>query len=239
MRSLAPDDTKKPAFGYVRVSTARQAAEGVSLEAQEELIRARCVYGKLDLLEIFVDSGISGKKSRNRPALQKAIAAACESGGTLIFWSLSRFGRNAIESMQINEKFKKAGASLISLKEDFNSTTTMGKLVFTIIAAVAEAESESISDRTTMALDYLRSKGQRLGGTLPFGWDVAGDGKTLVPNAVETAARDRIIQLREGGKSLRAIAELLNAEQIKSKTGKPWGASSIQSILGSLARARK
>jgi DNA invertase Pin-like site-specific DNA recombinase len=230
---------KKLAFGYVRVSTDRQANEGVSLDAQREQIRSRCAYNGYDLSDLFVDAGVSGKRSGNRPGLQKAIAAACDVGGALIVFSLSRLARSTIDAITISRKLEKAHATLVSLKEDFDTSTGAGKLFFTIMAALAEFESDAISERTRMALDHLRHQGMRLGGSIPFGFDLGSDGKSLVKNPIEWAARERILKLRKEKVSLRAIAEQLNADKIRSKGGKPWGASSIQSILASHAKSEE
>ena len=65
----------KTAIGYIRVSTEKQANEGVSLEAQEARINAWCVANGYELVQVYVDAGISGKKMDNRPELLKARAA--------------------------------------------------------------------------------------------------------------------------------------------------------------------
>ena len=122
----------------------------------------------------------------------------------------------------------------MSLKEDFDTSTGAGKLFFTIMAALAEFESDAISERTCLALNHLRHLGQRL-GSVPFGYGV--EGKMLVAIPEQMAARDRILKLRAAGKSMRGIAEMMNAEKVKTKNGKPWGASSIQSILETHAKA--
>jgi DNA invertase Pin-like site-specific DNA recombinase len=227
---------KKLAFGYVRVSTGQQAAEGVSLEAQRDQIKAWCDFNGYELAEIFQDA-ITGTKSHKRPGFQSAIAAVMKAGAPLIVYSLSRFARSTIDAISITQQMERAGADLVSLKEKFDTTSASGKLYFRIMAVLAEFESDVIKERTTMALDHLRRKGMRISGKIPFGFNL--EGKSLVPNPTEQLARDRIIKMRAENISLRAIAEELNKLKIRSKGGKPWGASSIQSILAAHAREAK
>lgn len=230
---------KKQAYGYVRVSTEMQAAEGVSLEAQTERIRAWCIGNGYELADVLVDAGLSGSKSANRPGLQSALKLVCENSAALIVYSLSRLARSTLDAINISQKLEHAGADLVSLTEKIDTTSAAGKMIFRMLAVLAEFERDVISERTCSALNQLRRKGQRVSGHIPFGYDLGADGKTLIANATELRVRDRIIGDRAAGKSLRAIAEALNAERIPTKLGKPWGASSIQSILAAHARSRK
>jgi DNA invertase Pin-like site-specific DNA recombinase len=230
---------KKQAFGYVRVSTELQASEGVSLEAQRERIKRWCEADGYELADLFVDAGISGSRSHNRPGLQKALTAVCEAGGALIVYSLSRLARSTIDAITISQRLDRAGADLVSLTEKIDTTSAAGKMIFRLLAVLAEFERDVISERTSTALHQLRRNGKRISGRIPFGQDLAEDGKTLVPNAVEQLARNRIISRRAEGMSLRAIAQSLNNDGVKTKGGKPWVASSIQSILSSAGKSLK
>ena len=82
------------ATAYIRVSTAQQAEEGVSLEAQQARIAAYCMANGLELVNTFTDAGLSGKRADNRPGLQAALEAVCNDGGILVVYSLSRLARS-------------------------------------------------------------------------------------------------------------------------------------------------
>src|SRR5689334_15854067 len=97
------------AIGYVRVSTEEQANEGVSLEAQQARIAAWCLANDFELVELFIDAGLSGKRADNRPALHTAIDAACRSKAVLVVYSLSRLARSTRDTLAIAERLDKAG----------------------------------------------------------------------------------------------------------------------------------
>ena len=104
-------------FGYTRVSTADQAAEGVSLDAQTDRINAWCRLkgDSFELAEVFVDAGLSGKRSDNRPGLQSALESVSEARGILVVYSLSRLARSVPDAYSILQRLDKAGAHLVSL----------------------------------------------------------------------------------------------------------------------------
>lgn len=85
MKTLA-----KMVVGYVRVSTERQASEGVSMEAQEARIRAWAATQGLEVAAVHVDAGLSGGRADNRPGLQAALSDVCKRRGVLVVYSLSR-----------------------------------------------------------------------------------------------------------------------------------------------------
>src|SRR5262249_43698079 len=72
------------ASGYIRVSTVGQSKEGVSLDAQQERIRAWALANGYDLMQVHVDAGLSGKRADNRPGLQAALAEVCKAQGALV-----------------------------------------------------------------------------------------------------------------------------------------------------------
>jgi site-specific DNA recombinase len=93
----------KQAIGYIRVSTEKQANEGVSLEAQEARINAWCAANGYELvLPLSVDAGISGKKMENRPELLKALSSM-KKGMALVSYSLSRLARSTKDLIGISE----------------------------------------------------------------------------------------------------------------------------------------
>ena len=77
------------AIGYIRVSTAGQATDGVSLDAQTDRIRAWCDANGYTLADVFTDAGISGKRADNRPGLRRALDAACKQRAALVVYSLT------------------------------------------------------------------------------------------------------------------------------------------------------
>lgn len=221
----------KAAIGYVRVSTEGQAVDGVSLAAQESRIRAYAELNDLDLSRVYVDAGVSGKRADNRPELQAALDHACRAGGVLVVYSLSRLARSTKDTIAIAERLEKSGADLASLSEKIDTTTAAGKMVFRMLAVLAEFERDQIAERTTTAMRHKKAAGERV-GKVPFGFDLAADGVTLTRNENEQTILDMIHQLREAGESLRGIAAELNRRGIATKDGKAsWSHSTVQRLV--------
>ena len=219
------------AIGYVRVSTDGQAKEGVSLEAQQRKIKAWCVANDFELAGLFVDAGISGKRADNRPELQNALNAVCKGKGVLIVYSLSRLARSTKDTIAISERLDKASADLVSLSEKLDTTSAAGKMVFRMMAVLAEFERDQISERTSSAMAHKKSKGERV-GTVPFGFLLLADGKTLVKDEKEQATIELLGLLRESGLSYGAIADILNRKAVPTKKiGAKWQGTTIRNIL--------
>lgn len=221
----------KTATAYIRVSTEGQATDGVSLEAQQARIAAWCVANDIELGNVFVDAGVSGKRADNRPQLQLALDDVCHNSGVLVVYSLSRLARSTKDTIAISERLDKAGADLVSLSEKLDTTSAAGKMVFRMMAVLAEFERDQVSERTTAAMAHKKSKGERV-GKVPFGFTLAADGIALVQNADELRTVELIRSLKTQGYSLRAIAAELDAQMIPTKDRKGrWQHTTVKSIL--------
>ena len=222
--------------GYVRVSTDDQAREGISLAAQRDRIAAHCAAHAIELADdaIFADEGLSGKRYDNRPGLIAALESACaEPPGVLVVYSLSRMARSVRDTLEIAERLDDAGADLVSLTESIDTTTAAGKMIFRMLAVLAEFTRDVISESTRSALAHRRSTGART-GTVPRGFKLADDGrrsKTQLPVALvedpdEQADIRTIHALAATGLGARTIAR-----QMAMSSGPTWPASTVRSIL--------
>ena len=221
----------KNATAYIRVSTEGQVTDGVSLDAQQAKIAAWCLVNDLALGQVFIDAGVSGKRADNRPQLQEALDTVCADGGVLVVYSLSRLARSTKDTIAISERLDKAGADLVSLSEKLDTTSAAGKMVFRMMAVLAEFERDQVSERTCTAMAHKKAQGQRV-GTVPFGYDLAADGITLIDNADQLKAIELIHSLRDKGYSLRAIAQALEAAGVATANGKAsWKHTTVKSIL--------
>ena len=150
------------AIGYIRVSTDGQATDGVSLEAQEAKIRAWGDLNGYEIVSIHVDAGLSGKRADNRPALQEALSR-CAKGSALVVYSLSRLARSTKDTLEIADRLAGTGADLVSLSERIDTTTASGKMVFRMLAVLAEFERDQVSERTRFAMAHKKGNGERVG----------------------------------------------------------------------------
>lgn len=219
----------KVAVGYCRVSTAGQASEGVSLEAQKARISAWAQANGYQLRGVHVDAGLSGGKAANRPALQAALEEVCRERGALVVYSLSRLARSVRDTLTIGDRLDSAGADLVSLSESIDTTNAAGKMVFRMLAVLSEFERDLVVERTTMALAHKRSRGERV-GEMPFGYRLAADGTHLEADETEQATLSRLRALRGEGLSVRRIADSLNREGIPARDGR-WHHNSVWRAL--------
>ena len=136
-------------LGYARVST-----ESQNLNRQLDALQK---YG----VDYIYNEKITGTK-RDRPELAKMLERITE-GDTVVVESLSRLGRSTKDLIELTELFNSRGVNLISLKESIDTSTSTGKLLFTLMSALAEFERNVIADRTREGLNAARARG-RTGG---------------------------------------------------------------------------
>lgn len=226
----------KQAVAYFRVSTEGQAVHGVSLAAQEEKIGAWANLNNYTVVGRHVDAGISGGRADNRPGLQKALEQAKVAKAALVVYSLSRLARSTMDAIAISQALEKAGADLVSLTERIDTTSASGKMVFRMMAVLAEFERDQISERTRMGMAHLKRQGRWI-GRVPYGSTLSADGKWLEPNEAERKVVEQIRVLRQGGQSLRQIARTLERKGIKPKSASRWHPQVVHRLLGRLEAA--
>ena len=218
------------AVAYCRVSTLEQSLEGVSLEMQRERIAAWCTGNGYELTGVFVEA-MSGSKADNRNELQKALAAVCKARGVLVVYSLSRLARSVRDTLAIADRLERASANLASLTERIDTNSAMGKMVFRLLSTLNEFERDQLSERTEGAMAHLRRAGRRISGRIPFGYDLAADGRFLTPNVSEQVTLRRIISWRDGGCPLATIGKRLTDEGTPTKRGRAWYPSTVKAVI--------
>lgn len=215
---------------YTRVSTAGQRDEGVSLPAQMERARAWAIANGYDLAGEYSDEGISGKRADNRPGLQMALGKVCETRGALVVYSLSRLARSTKDAIDIADRLQRCGADLVSLTEQIDTRSAVGKMFFRLLATLAEFERDLISERTRAALDHKRGRSERI-GEVPFGWRVVEGGRLEV-DVEETQTLHQIDDFRNDGASWTEVANRLNKFGLKTKNGMSWSAQNARKVHG-------
>src|SRR5277367_4437632 len=177
---------------YARVSTIGQ---GQSPEMQVRELREYCERRGWEIAGEYVDAGISGAKD-SRPALNQLIADAHRRRfDAVVVWKFDRFARSVSHLLRALETFNALGVAFVSLSEQMDTSTPTGKMVFTVLGAVAELERSLIAERVRAGLRNARAKGKTLGR----------------PRVAVDAAR--IGRLRSQGRSIREIAEELGCSR--------------------------
>lgn len=136
-------------FGYARVSTEQQ-----NLDRQLDMLEK---YG----VDYIYNEKMTGTK-RNRPELEKLLERLTE-GDTVVVESLSRLGRSTKDLIWLMETFNTKGVNLVSLKESIDTNTSTGKLLFTLMSAIAQFERDVIADRTREGIASARARGRKGG----------------------------------------------------------------------------
>ncbi len=173
---------------YARVSTSNN---GQDPEVQLREVREYCQRRGWTIAGEYVDVGISGTKEK-RPELDRLIADAHRRRfDAVVVWKFDRFARSVSHLLRALENFGALGVEFVSLSEQLDTSTPTGKMVFTVLGAVAELERSLIVERVKAGLRNARAKGKRLGR----------------PKKVVDAAT--VARLRAQGVGWRAIAEKL------------------------------
>ncbi len=209
-------------IAYHRVSTDKQADTGNGLEAQAATIVKVVTARGWDVVANLTDEGRSGG-NMNRPALTEALDRLDRGDAdVLAVAKLDRLSRSVRDFATLVERARRNGWSLVALDIDVDTSTPTGELMANIYGSVAQWERRIIGQRTSEAMQAMKARGVRLGRPVKLSDDV----------------RNRIAAERAAGRSLRAIADALNAEPVPTARGGKWHASTVRAVVDSLALDR-
>lgn len=241
--------------GYVRVSTEDQATEGVSLDAQRDRLDAYAKAHGYTLAAIEADEGVSGTKPpHQRPGLSAALDAVTSGKADgLVVLRLDRLSRRSLDTVSMMEQADREGWRLASVTESLDTATPAGRMVVTVLAALAQHERDVIAERTADSMRQLAREGKLRGRFVPFGQRIEGfpdalkvdDIPTedrpkpmlLVDHPAEQAVLMTFLDLRDEGMGPRRIANAMNTDGGGNpRTGKPWTFGNVQRILAAYDR---
>jgi site-specific DNA recombinase len=213
---------------YLRVSTDKQADAGVSLDAQRAKVDAYASLYDLDVVAVVVES--ESAKSLHREGLQRALAMLGREADALLVVKLDRLTRSVKDLGELVDGYFNNGKhALMSVAEQVDTRSAAGRLVLNVLASVAQWERETIGERTSEAMQHMRSCGEYTGGRAPYGYTLANGELTSDPfeQSVLTEAK----ALHAAGLSLRAVAADLDKRGLVARSGREFSAKQVQRLV--------
>jgi DNA invertase Pin-like site-specific DNA recombinase len=234
-RKLGSTRSNGAAVVRCAIYTRKSSEEGLeqefnSLDAQREACEAYVLSQKaagwIALPALYDDGGISGG-TMDRPALQRLLTdIAAGRIDTVVVYKVDRLTRSLNDFAKIVDAFDAKAVSFVSVTQQFNTTTSMGRLTLNMLLSFAQFEREVTGERIRDKIAASKQKGMWMGGNPPLGYDVVD--RKLVVNEPEAERVRDIFRLYAGPKSVRALKEELDAAGIVSKSrvdrfGEPRG----------------
>ena len=214
-------------IAYLRVSTDQQADSGAGLDAQHDA----CTKSAGVLTGVYRDEGVSGSTGlEKRPALLEAIGAL-KKGDVLMVAKRDRLGRDPLVVAMIESAVQRKGARIVSAAgEGTGSDSPADVLMRRMVDAFAEYERLIIGARTKAALQAKKARGERT-GSVPYGYTLADDEKTLEPNPTEQAVITEARKLKAAGLSLRKVAAELARRGFYARNGAQFEAEQVRRMV--------
>lgn len=220
-------------LAYCRVSTEEQARDGLSIDTQRaEIERYADAHGDT-VVDWFVDSGVSAT-ARRRPEYERLqVAIEAGRGDLLVITRIDRVSRSVSGFYLLLGALEKRGVDLVALHQQFDSSTSQGRLLRNINVGLAEYESSLLSERIRDVKREQARKGQHFSaGNPPFGWRYDRLAKVLVPDEQQAPILERMYGwwLDEGA-SMGEIAKRLNMEGVRGRGGGIWDYTRVAHVL--------
>ena len=202
---------QRKCYLYTRVSTTMQV-DGYSLDAQRDKLRKYADYEDMVVAGEYSDEGFSGKNIQGRPEFQRMlndIQEGKDGVSYVLVFKLSRFGRNAADVLNSLQLMQDFGVNLICVEDGIDSSKDAGKLMISVLSAVAEIERENIRTQTMAGREQKAREGKWNGGLAPYGYKLENGNLVIAEDEVEVIRiiYDRYIHTNEG---VAGVAKYLN-----------------------------
>lgn len=221
---------------YPRVSTEMQV-DGFSLDGQINSLRRFADREEMVVLDIYEDAGKSGKSIEGRPAF-KQMLSDIENGlqiEYILVYKLSRFGRNAADILNSLEFVQSYGVNLICIEEGIDSSQTSGKLLISVLSAVAEIERENIIEQTMNGRKEKARQGGWNGGFAPYGYYLKDKMLFIQQEEAEVIRLiyDKFANTSMGYGKVAQYLNLQGVRKIQRQNGKlkEWSSHFVRQIL--------
>jgi DNA invertase Pin-like site-specific DNA recombinase len=212
----------KKAFAYLRVSGKGQV-EGDGFTRQLEAVKKYAAANDIKIVKVYREEGVSGTTDwEDRPAFAEMMTALMSNGTqAVIVERLDRVARDLMVQESIIADFKRKGLEIVSVNEpDLCSNDPSRVLMRQMMGAFFQYEKSSLVAKLRGARARMKAKTGACEGRKPYG-SRAGEAEVI----------DRILALRQAGKAMDTIAETLNAEGVKPRSGGAWYGSSVRNVL--------
>jgi DNA invertase Pin-like site-specific DNA recombinase len=230
-----PKNTTRRVAIYVRLSVSLETS--VSIERQIEAATQYAEQRGWTIVGTFTDDGVSGSKNRpeDRPGWRELMACA-EPWDAVIVWKLDRLVRRVVWFWDTYRWLDANGKSLVSVMDNLDMTTAMGRIVAGIIAGFAEMEAEAISTRVAAARNHLLNNGRSVGGKLPYGYknvpNPHGPGFVVAQDPERIDYVRTIVKRTQEGRTIYSTVQWLDEAGALTSTGKPkWTYSTVERLL--------
>ena len=228
---------KVKVYTYTRVSTAMQV-DSYSLDAQKARMKAYADYNDYEIVGEYEDAGKSGKSIEGRIAfnqMMEDIKTGKDKVSYVMVFKLSRFGRNAADVLSTLQVMQDFGVNLICVEDGIDSSKDAGKLMISVLSAVAEIERENIRVQTMEGRIQKAREGKWNGGFAPYGYKLS-DGKLEINEEEAQAIRvifDQYVNTPVGANGVSKYLETHGIHKIARQNGKNplFHASLIRKIL--------
>ena len=216
--------SKTNVYIYTRVSTSMQI-DGYSLDAQKSRMKAFCEYNDYEIAGEYEDAGKSGKSIEGRAAFNRLledIKSGKDGVAFVLVFKLSRFGRNAADVLATLQTMQDFGVNLICVEDGIDSSKEAGKLMISVLSAVAEIERENIRIQTMEGRMQKAREGKWNGGFAPYGYKLV-DGKLEINEEEAEAIRiifEQYVNTDIGANGLAKYLENHGIRKIARQNGK-------------------
>lgn len=216
---------------YIRVSTEEQVKEGYSISAQKQKLKAFCISQGWDVVGLYPDEGISAKNTK-RPHLQRMIQDI-KNGDVdcVLVYRLDRLTRSVLDLYNMLEVFEKYNCKFKSATEVYDTTTAMGKMFITIVAALAQWERENMGERISFGFAEKARQGKYPLNFAPIGYDLDKEKSKLHINKKEAETVLTIFKKYQEGLGGNRLCRYLNENEIRTKAGNVWTDNTLFKVL--------
>lgn len=234
-KNIENKGNKKRVALYIRVSTQEQAADGYSIQAQEQVGREYAERMGYEVVKVYIDEGESGKSTKHRLAYQQMMKdAKLGIFDLVVIWKLTRLGRNMLDTLITVEELLLYSIGLHSISEQFDITNSTGKLMLQLLGSFAEFERNQISENVQMTMQSLVRDQKRYAGGRRLGY-ISGEDATGKKQLLIEPEEAKIIQLVYakylGGEGYRAIANYLNRQGYQTVKKNNFSTTAVKDIL--------